>query len=55
MPGGEVGLDIEASLRSDGVNGKVVDKFMSTGAVVAGKATFEPAGSEVALKSRFRR
>jgi dihydrofolate reductase len=27
-----------------GVNGKVVDEFMSTGAVVAGRGTFEPAG-----------
>jgi dihydrofolate reductase len=27
-----------------GVNGQVVDEFMSTGAVVAGRATFEPAG-----------
>ena len=27
-----------------GVNGQVVDEFMSTGAVVAGHGTFEPAG-----------
>ena len=27
-----------------GVNAQVVDEFMSTGAVVAGKGTFEPAG-----------
>ena len=27
-----------------GVNGQVVDEFMSTGAVVAGRGTFEPAG-----------
>ena len=32
------------SLRSGGVNGTVVDEFMSTGAVVAGRGTFEPAG-----------
>ena len=39
---GGVGLD--DLRRSDGVNGKVVDEFMSTGAVVAGRGTFEPAG-----------
>ena len=33
----------EALVRS-GVNGQVVDEFMSTGAVVAGRGTFEPAG-----------
>ena len=27
-----------------GVNGQIVDEFMATGAVVAGKRTFEPAG-----------
>jgi dihydrofolate reductase len=40
--GGDV--DIEAVRRSGGVNGKIVDEFMSTGAVVAGRGTFEPAG-----------
>jgi dihydrofolate reductase len=40
----EVGTDIEAALRREGVNGEVVDEFMSTGAVVAGRGTFEPAG-----------
>src|SRR5687768_6121096 len=30
--------------RLDGVNGQVIDEFMSTGAVVAGRGTFEPAG-----------
>jgi dihydrofolate reductase len=30
--------------RSGGVNGQVIDEFMSTGAVVAGRGTFEPAG-----------
>ena len=29
---------------SEGVNGQVVAEFMSTGAVVAGRGTFEPAG-----------
>jgi dihydrofolate reductase len=28
----------------DGANGQVVDEFMATGAVVAGRGTFEPAG-----------
>src|SRR5918999_2848924 len=30
--------------RPSGVNGTVIDEFMSTGAVVAGRGTFEPAG-----------
>jgi dihydrofolate reductase len=30
--------------RIGGVNGQVIDEFMSTGAVVAGRGTFEPAG-----------
>jgi dihydrofolate reductase len=34
----------ELSGRLGGVNGKVVDEFMATGAVVAGRGTFEPAG-----------
>ena len=38
------GVDLEDLRRSGGVNGKVVDEFMSTGAVVAGRGTFEPAG-----------
>jgi dihydrofolate reductase len=40
---GDVGTDLEAAVRSGGVNGKVIDEFMSTGAVVAGRGTFEPA------------
>jgi dihydrofolate reductase len=36
-------VDLEAIRGSGGVNGKVVDEFMSTGAVVAGRGTFEPA------------
>jgi dihydrofolate reductase len=39
--GGDARLE---SLRRSGVNGEVVDEFMSTGAVVAGRGTFEPAG-----------
>jgi dihydrofolate reductase len=42
MAGGDV--DLEAMRRSGGVNGQVVDEFMSTGATVAGRGTFEPAG-----------
>jgi dihydrofolate reductase len=42
MTGGDV--DIEGTRRSGGVNGQVVDEFMTTGAVVAGRGTFEPAG-----------
>jgi dihydrofolate reductase len=37
-------VDLEAISRSGGVNGQVVDEFMTTGAVVAGRGTFEPAG-----------
>jgi dihydrofolate reductase len=38
------GVDLDAISRSGGVNGKVVDEMMATGAVVAGRGTFEPAG-----------
>ncbi len=34
----------EVSGRLSGVNGKVFDEVMATGAVVAGRGTFEPAG-----------
>jgi dihydrofolate reductase len=37
-------LDVDAIRRSGTVNGQIVDEFMSTGAVVAGRGTFEPAG-----------
>src|SRR5215204_6801504 len=42
-------MDADADLttnlgRVGGVNGQVVREFMSTGAVVAGRGTFEPAG-----------
>ena len=36
--------DEHAGLRREGVNGQVVDEFMATGAVVAGRGTVEPAG-----------
>jgi dihydrofolate reductase len=42
MTGGD--LDLESAKRSGGVNGRVVAEFMSTGAVVAGRGTFEPTG-----------
>ena len=41
---GDGAVDLEAIRRLGGVNGKVVDEFMATGAVVAGRGTFEPAG-----------
>jgi len=42
LTGGDV--DPETIRRSGGVNGEIVDEFMSTGAVVAGRGTFELAG-----------
>jgi dihydrofolate reductase len=39
MPDGD--LDLDTIRRSGGVNGQIVDEFMSTGAVVAGRGTFE--------------
>jgi len=36
--------DPEEALVRSGVNGQIVDEFMSTGAVVAGRGTVEPAG-----------
>jgi dihydrofolate reductase len=42
MTGGDV--DLEAISDQAGVNGQVVDESMATGAVVAGRGTFEPAG-----------
>jgi dihydrofolate reductase len=43
LPGGG-GVRELISGPSAGVNGQVVDEFMATGAVVAGRGTFEPAG-----------
>jgi dihydrofolate reductase len=44
FPGVEGG-DFEAAVgRLQGVNRQIYDEFMSTGAVVAGRGTFEPAG-----------
>jgi dihydrofolate reductase len=37
-------LDLDALQRSGSVNGKVVEESMGTGAIVAGRGTFEPAG-----------
>jgi dihydrofolate reductase len=42
MTGGDV--DLEGIRRSGGANGQVIDEFMSTGATVAGRGTFELAG-----------
>jgi dihydrofolate reductase len=43
LPGG--GDDLDAAVgRLRGVNRQIFDEFMSTGAVVAGRGTFEPAG-----------
>jgi dihydrofolate reductase len=36
--------DHTETLVRSGVNGQIVDELMSTGAVVAGRGTFEPAG-----------
>jgi dihydrofolate reductase len=40
--GGDV--DLEAMRRAGGANAKIIDEFMSTGATVAGRGTFELAG-----------
>jgi len=37
-------VDLEELRQLGGVNGGLVDEFMATGAVVAGRGTFEPAG-----------
>jgi dihydrofolate reductase len=42
--GAEGGDFTAAVARLTGVNRKIYDEFMSTGAVVAGRGTFEPAG-----------
>jgi dihydrofolate reductase len=44
FPGTEGGDFEEAEARLRGVNRTIYDEFMSTGAVVAGRGTFEPAG-----------
>ena len=44
FPGAEGGDFDAAVARLTGVNRQIYDEFMSTGAVVAGRATFEPAG-----------
>ena len=44
LTGADAGEKGVPALVSGGVNGEVVDEFMSTGAVVAGRGTFEPAG-----------
>ena len=42
--GSEAGSLSKVPGRPSGVNGQIYDEFMSTGAVVAGRGTFEPAG-----------
>jgi dihydrofolate reductase len=37
-------VDLEAIRRSGTINGQIVDEFMATGAIAAGRGTFEPAG-----------
>jgi dihydrofolate reductase len=44
FPGAEGGDFAVAVRRLRGVNRQIYDEFMSTGAVVAGRGTFEPAG-----------
>ena len=44
FPGAEAGDFDAAVARLRGVNRQIYDEFMSTGAVVAGRGTFEPAG-----------
>ena len=44
FPGAEAGDFDAAVARLQGVNRQIYDEFMSTGAVVAGRGTFEPAG-----------
>ena len=44
IPGGGGVEGLEQVRRSGSVNGKIVNEFMTTGAVVAGRGTFEPAG-----------
>jgi len=44
LSGGEPSGPSGVPGRPSGVNGQVVDEFMATGAVVAGRGTFEPAG-----------
>jgi dihydrofolate reductase len=44
FPGAEGGDFDAAVARLTGINRQIYDEFMSTGAVVAGRATFEPAG-----------
>jgi dihydrofolate reductase len=44
FPGAEGGDFDAAVARLTGVNRRIYDEFMSTGAVIAGRATFEPAG-----------
>jgi dihydrofolate reductase len=44
LPSGGGVDELDELRRSGGANAQVVDEFMTTGAVVAGRGTFEPAG-----------
>ena len=44
LSGGELSGPSGVPGRPSGVNGQVFDEFMATGAIVAGRGTFEPAG-----------
>jgi dihydrofolate reductase len=44
LSGGEPSASSGVPGRPAGVNGQIFDEFMATGAVVAGRGTFEPAG-----------
>jgi dihydrofolate reductase len=44
LSGAGAGATGVPALQAGGVNGRVVEEFMATGAVVAGRGTFEPAG-----------
>jgi dihydrofolate reductase len=43
LTGGGPGASGPPEVVSEGINGQIVEEFMSTGAVVAGRGTFEPA------------
>jgi len=43
LTGGDGGASGPPEVVSGGINGQIVDEFMATGAVVAGRGTFEPA------------
>jgi dihydrofolate reductase len=44
MSSGDFGFGLSQSISFAGMNGRVLDELMATGAVVADRGTFEPAG-----------